>query len=273
MSFMAKAGDDLKEMKMDKVVAPFVPAPQKFYEVSDLLGLLYHNRGLKQRLYHYPVFAAMAERPIFQSLGADQGVQKLLDSAPLSEILQNEKVQEVYTNADLFNEFMAMDLKDLRTYLETGVSPKFSEEKILGRWAYDVDASLQLNKNSKSDMPASTWYRLKREVQERFKGAQFTAYYDKKAALKLSAAMEGKSSPIQPFGVLPNKQTNYISVWWNTNASYSASGTWSGSAPNYFVELSNKNGKHTSEAKLSGNNNKLSFEFEGKQVAFDRLPD
>ncbi len=273
MWFMAKAGNDLKDTKMDKVVAPFNPAPKKFYEVSDLLGLLYHNRGLKQRLYNYPVFASMSERPIFQALGSDAATQKLLDSAPLSEILANEKVQEVYTNTDLFNEFMAMDLKDLRTYLETGVSPKFAEEKILGRWAYDADTSLQLNKRSKSDMPMSTWYRLKREVMERFKGAQFTAYHDNKASLKISPLVEGKASPVTPYGLRPDKTTNYVSVWWNSNATYSATGKWSGSAPTYFVELSNKNGKNSSEAKLSANNTKLSFEFEGKQVAFDRLAD
>ncbi len=273
MWFMAKAGNDLKDTKMDKVVAPFNPAPQKFYEVSDLLGLLYHNRGLKQRLYNYPVFAAMAERPIFQALGSDPGVQKLVDSGTLSEMLQHEKIQEVYTNADLFNEFMALDLKDVKQYLETGASPKFADERILGRWAYDFDTSLQLNKRSKSDIPASTWYRLKREIADRFKGAQFTAYYDKKVTLTISPAVEGKTSPVQPFGVLPNKQTNYVSVWWNTNATYSASGTWKGSAPTYIVELSNKNGKKSSEAKLTDNNSKLTFEFEGKKVAFDRLPD
>jgi uncharacterized membrane protein required for colicin V production len=272
MKFMAKGAQDLKETKMDKVVAPFNPAPKKFFEVSDILGLLYHNRGLKQRLYNYPVFAAMAERPMFQALGSDQGVQKLVDAAPLSELLANEKVQEVYTNADLYNEFMAMDLKDVRTYLETGVSPKFAEEKILGRWAYDVDATLALNKASKSDMPASTWFRLKRELTDKYKGSAFTAFYDKKAALKISSAMEGKGSPVTPYPAA-NRQTNYIAVWWNTNATYSASGTWNGAAPVYMVDLSNKNGKHRSEVKLSENNRRLSFEFEEQQLAFDRLPD
>jgi len=200
-------------------------------------------------------------------------VQKLIDTAPLSEMLEHEKIQEVYTNADLYNEFMAMDLKDIRQYVETGASPKYSDEKILGRWTYNVDTTLELNKRSIQDMPASTWFRLKRELAERFKGSQFTAFYDKKATFKISAAMEGKTSPMQPWGVLPNRQTNYVSVWWNTNATYSASGTWNGSTPAYIVELSNKNGKNTSEAKLTENNTRLSFEFEDKQIAFDRLLD
>jgi hypothetical protein len=272
MKLMAKGAQDLKDTQMDKVVAPFNPAPKKFYEVSDILGLLYHNRGLKQRLYNYPVFASMSERPVFQALGADPGVQKLVDSAPLSELLANEKVQEVYTNADLYNEFMAMDLNDLRQYLQTGASPKFAEEKILGRWAFDVDATLDMNKRTKADMPASVWSRLKRELMDKFKGAEFTAFHDKKAALKISSAVEGKGSPVTPFPAA-NRQTNYIAVWLTTNATYSASGTWSGSAPMYMVELSNKNGKNSSQAKLSENDRRLSFEFEDKELAFDRLPD
>lgn len=273
MWFMAKAGRDLSDTRMDKVVGSFNPAPKKFYEVSDLLGLLYHNRGLKQRLYNYPVFAAMAERPMFQALGADTAAQKLLDTAPLSEILQYDKIQEVYTNSAFYDELMAMDLKDLKQYLETGASPKFAEEKILGRWAFDMDTSIQLNKRTKSDMPASTWVRLRREVQDRFKGAQLTAFHDKKVTLKISTAVEGKTSPMTPFGVRPDKTTNYMAVWLNTNATYSANGAWSGSAPSYVFELSNKNGKHTSEVKMDEKSTRISFEFEGKQLAFDRLPD
>jgi hypothetical protein len=275
MSFVASAAEDLQATGMDKVVAPFNPAPDKYYDVSDLLGLLYNNRGLKDRLYNYPVFAAMAERPIFKDLGADQGVQKMIDSgAPLSELLANDKVREVYTNADLYNEFMAMDLKDLRAYLETGVSPKFAEEKILGRWAYDVDTTLQLNKRAKADIAASVWVKLSKELRERYKDALLTTYYDKKAALKLSAAMEGKGSPMRGVPV-PNRpgQTNYVALWLNTNASTSASGTWSGTAPNYAIELNNKGGKHSSAVKMDADNTKLSFTFEGKQVAFERLAD
>jgi hypothetical protein len=66
-------------------------------------------------------------------------------------------------------------------------------------------------------------------------------------------------------------QTNYIALWLTTNATYSANGKWSGSAPNYLVTLGNKNGTKTSEAVLDGNS--LSFQFEGKALAFTRLSD
>lgn len=272
LSFVAKSAQDMKDTSMDKVVAPFNPAPPKYFETSDLLGMLYHNRGLRERLYNYPVFAAMAERPLFREMGADKGLQASIEGgAKLSELLENPKVQEVVTNTELYSEFMAVDIADLRQYLETGVSPKFSEEKILGRWAFDIDSTLQANKRRNNDIGASQWTRLQRELQDRFKGSELTTFFDNKAALVLSPGIEGKTSPMVPRGVLPNRQTNYVALWLNTNATFSASGKWSGAAPNYLITLGNKNGSATSEAKVA--NNRVAFKFEGNDVVYEKIPD
>lgn len=272
LSAVAKAAEDLQSTKMDKVVAPFNPAPPKYFQTSDILGLLYHNRPLVDRAENYPVFAAMADRPMFQAMGSDAEVQQVVHSpSTLEELLANPKIHEAITNAELYTEFTSVDMADLRTYLETGASPKFATERILGRWGYDLASTLNLNKALKPDVVFSTWVRLRAELTERFNGTVFTAFYNNKAALKLSPRLEGKGTPFLPGLRLPNGQTNMIAKWLTTNASYSALGKWSGAAPDYLVTLGNKNGTATSEAKLE--NNRLSFQFEEKALSFVKLPD
>ena len=102
------------------------------------------------------------------------------------------------------------------------------------------------------------------------KGAVFSAYYDNKARLNLAPGMEGKPSPLVPGQRLPNGQTNMVPRWFHPGPAYSATGKWSGTAPNYLVTLANKNGSATSQAKVQGG--KLVFQFEGKALAFEKLP-
>jgi hypothetical protein len=275
LSFLGKAAEDLKNTNMDKVVAPFNPAPDRYFDSSDTLGLLYHNRDLFDRLGNYPVFAAMAQQPIYQSLGADKELQALIKSrGSFQEILGNPTVQNVMSNSSIVTNVMEIDVLDLNQFLTTGVSPKFENEKILGRWSYDLLATLRLNKALKPDVTASTWFRLKNELSERFDDSLFRAFYDNTAKLTLTTNMEAKATPYEPRRVpLPNGQirTNFVALWFTTNASYSAIGKWSGSAPNYLITLGNKNGTATSEGKLE--DNRLSFQFEGKALSFTRLPD
>ncbi len=221
----------------------------------------------------------MAERPVFKEMGKDQELQKKLEgNATLSEILDNPHIQEVVTNMDIVNELLAVDIKDLRTYLETGKSPKFAQEKILGRWSYDLNTSLRLTRRAKSDFSVQDWKRIKTEMADRYDGAVFTAFYDNKANLKLSAFAEGKTSPMVGIPRPPNwpanrpYQTNYVAAWLDTNASHSATGEWNGSPGNYTVNLSHKGGKSASQVQMIGDR-LMAFEFERRMLVFEPLLD
>jgi hypothetical protein len=278
LSFLGKAAGDLQSTRMDKVVASFNPASEKYFDGSDIAGLLFHNRGLVDRLYNYPVFAAMAEESAFKDLGKDKELQaQIKGQASLNEIFAHPKVQEVVSNnPSIITNVINLDFKDLKQYLETGVSPKFATEKILGDWAFDVLTTLQLNRKQQPEAGRSAWFRLKNELTERFTNCVFTAFYDNKAKLTLAPNRDGRASPLQPVPVqVPGRpgqfQTNFVALWFTTNATFSAAGKWSGSAPNYLISLGNKNGTATSEGKLE--DKKLSFQFEGKALAFMRLND
>ena len=278
LSTLGKAAEDLQSTRMDKVVAPFNPATEKYFDGSDIAGLLYHNRSLVDRLYNYPVFAAMAEDVAFQNLGKDKELQaQIKGQASLNEILGDPKVQEVLSNSPVvITNIIDLDFKDLKQYLETGVSPKFAAEKILGNWAYDELTTLRLNREMQSDIGAIAWLRLKTELLQRFENCVFSAFYDHKAKLVLAPNMEGRASPTQPVPTpVPGRpgqfRTNYVALWLTTNAAYSATGKWSGSAPNYLVTLGNRSGTATSEGKLEDKS--LSLKFDGKALAFTRLND
>ncbi|HEY0550425.1 MAG TPA: CvpA family protein [Verrucomicrobiae bacterium] len=275
LSFLGKAAEDLKNTSMDKVVAPFNPAPPRYFDTADTLGLLHHNRNLIDRLETYPVFAAMAQQPIYQTLAADKELQSLIKSkGSFEEIMANATVQNVISNSDIVTNVMQIDVLDLNQYLETGVSPKFEKEKILGRWSYDLLTTLRMNKALKPDVTATTWVRLKKELSERFDDSLFMAFHDNLAKFQLATNMEGKASPLEPRPRrLPNGQiqTNYFPLWLTSNALYSATGKWSGSAPNYLITLGNKTGSATSEGRLQDGS--LAFQFEGKALLFTRLPD
>jgi hypothetical protein len=261
---------------MDKVVAPFNPAPTNYFDTADTLGLLYHNRNLIDRLENYPIFAAMAEQPIYKTLGADKELQALIKSkGSFEEIMANPTVSEVVSNTDLVKIVLEMDVLDLKEYLETGVSPKFSQEKLLGRWRYDLAESIRLNKALKPDVAASTWFRVKNELVERFDDSVFTAFHDNSAKFMITTNMDGRASPMYnlPPVRLPNGRvvTNSAPRWALTNALSSATGKWSGSAPNYLISLNSRAGATTVEGTLK--NDSLSFQVAGKALAFKRMAD
>lgn len=269
-SFLGKSAVDLQTTRMDEVVAPFNPVGEKYLDGADLAGLLYHNRSLVDRLYKYPVFASLAEEGPYRALGSDKALQSMIKSqASLNEILSQPGVQEVVSNTDIATRVMDLDFKDLHEYLKTGVSAKYAQEKILGTWGFDELATLQLNKKLRPEVLASAWFRLKSELGERFDKSEFTAFHDNKTKFQLTPNMEGRGSPFTAGARLPNGQTNYVARWFTTNASYSAVGKWSGTAPNYLVTLGNRNGTASAEGKLEGS--QLSFQFEGKALSFTRL--
>ena len=276
LSFLGRSAEDLKETQMDKVVGSFNPAKSNYFDAADTLGLLYHNRNLIDRLKNYPVFAAMGEQPIYKSLGADKELQALIkNKGSFEEILANPTVREVISNSDIATRVMEIDVLDLKEFLETGVSPKFSQEKLLGRWSFDLPASIQLNKALKPEVPASVWFRVKNELVERFDEAVFTAYHDNTSKFMLATNVDGRGSPFYnlPPVRLANGRvvTNSAPRWFTTNALSSATGKWSGSAPNYLITLTSRGGSATVEGTLQ--DNRLSFQLAGKALSFERIPD
>ena len=119
---------DLQATGTDKAVAGFVPANNFYYDAVDIVGLIFHNPLLQSRLSTYPPFLGLSERPEFKEFAKDTKFQEFWQSSPsLGEFMANEKVGKLVQNPEMYTNVVGLlqgDLKDLRTYLETGNSPE-----------------------------------------------------------------------------------------------------------------------------------------------------
>lgn len=191
VNFINKARAQIHDTKVDKVVAGYDPAPENFYEAADIIGLLKNNRLLYSRLSKYPVFLSLGERKEFQDIANDPQVNELIQrQSKIGEIINNPKVQGVVTNAEIatqIGQLLGPDLKDLHEYLLTGKSAKYDDEKILGFWTLNVDATVAQEKVSN---PKITPFQLKQLKQTKYSGIRgmtFIATTDNKAFLKKGA--------------------------------------------------------------------------------------
>jgi hypothetical protein len=186
LRFVSQARRDLQDTQFAKMAAAFDPASRTYYEVADLLGLIYNNPVLETRLTSYPPLLVLADRTEFQQIGDDTELnEKIKSQASIVEIANHPKVQAVLANQEILNYLLGLDLQDLRRYLETGKSELFEEEKILGRWRVDAWATLILQKRNKPDITASEMGRLKRLAINLFPNITLLATVDNKAILKV----------------------------------------------------------------------------------------
>jgi phosphate/sulfate permease len=193
LRYLNQAKYDLRSTGLEKSVAALDPMPPKYYEVADLLGLIYQNPILQSRLSQYPPFLTLRERPEFQEIAKDKDFNSmLLSKVQVTEIVNNPKTQALINNQEITQELLQQDLKDLRQYLETGKSPKYDDEKILGRWKLDTYATVAQERRKKPDMSASEMTRLKKQINELMAGVSFVATTDNKATLTVEMSEQMK---------------------------------------------------------------------------------
>ncbi len=185
LRYLNQARYDLEKTGLDKVVAPLASAPPSYYEASDAIGMIYQNPLLHNRLSNYPPFLGMSDRPEFQEIANDQGViSKLQTKASIIEILNEPKIQAIINNPEIVDQFRQVNLKDLQDYLKTGKSPKYYDEKILGRWEIDSDSMIVHMRKMKPNITASELLALKRAAAA-LAGTTLTALVDGRMELKV----------------------------------------------------------------------------------------
>jgi len=213
LRLLNKAGRDLQAVGLAKAVAAIEPVTPVFYEVSDFLGFICQNPLLDGRLARYPLFLSYSDRPEFKEIASDQDYINLrLRRAPITQVLNLPKMQAILKDRQLQEEIWSRtlpDLADLRTYLETGKSPKFDQEKILGRWDFDKNGSIGVLKRSRSNLTSSYLRYLRLVYYPLLAKTTFMATPEKQAFLRdlgrlkpaaSPAAGPGRRPPGQPVG-------------------------------------------------------------------------
>ncbi len=187
----SQARRDLQTTGLDKAVAPFDPMPPRYYEASDILGLIYQNPLLLNRLSRYPTFLLFENRQEFQELAGDAEFnQMLLSKGDIVQIVKNPKLQAVLQNPEIVQELLGQDLNDLRAYLETGVSPRYEEERILGKWKLDPYPTMAQERKRNPEMSSTQMRRLKLVMTEIMSGVAVIATTDNKIAIKAEGVAE-----------------------------------------------------------------------------------
>ncbi len=194
VSYVNQLRNDMAQSGWDKIFASLDRTPAQDYAIDDILGLIHANPLLQGRVQNYPPFLALGERSEFTELGADADFQKLLqDRAGFTAIYTHPKSQAILGNAELRQLLLATDLKDLKTYLETGKSPKFDDEKLLGRWRADVGSTVTDARRKRTNLQPADLKALRFMLNTVLKQASLTAYTDGRYVLKVPVPVAPKA--------------------------------------------------------------------------------
>ncbi len=212
-----QAGRDLQSTGLLRAVAAIDPMPNSYYESADLVGVIYFNPLADSRLSRYPLFLALGERPEFQAMDKDKDFADLrAKQVPVMELANHPTMQSVLNNIELVNEIWALtkpNLKDLRVYLETGKSPLYDKDKILGRWLFDLNDTLSHLKNKKIDIGSGELLRQKKAMSASFMQTKFLAAADKQAIFKGAVQLKPATAPSDPQQAIQGK-------WEGTDTKY-----------------------------------------------------
>lgn len=187
MKILNRLGADLQSTGMNKVGAAVNSMPSSYYDAADIVGLIYNNPSLADRLSRYPDIITLAEKPELQDLANDADLARMREQqVPVSQLLEHPKVKAVLDNKQLLQTIwstLTPDLKDLRMYLETGKSEKFDSEKILGVWSFNAMATTAAFRKNKPTV-SLTEMKTFRQWMRGFSDTTFAAGPDHVAVVK-----------------------------------------------------------------------------------------
>ena len=212
MRLINRISDDMNATEMTKAVAPFMPKSELYYDGADVVANIFHTPLLQRRLANYPPFLLVGDNDQFSGL-SDKGFQGdwLKGSLTFGTFVNHEKVKPLIENNDVVTNVLGMlggDFKDLKVYLETGKSPKYDEERILGHWEFDYKASVNATRRKKVNMGSAQLTQLRRFLAATFLKSVLTTTVDQKAQLKHATA-DGKPPRITK-GTWKNVDGKYV---------------------------------------------------------------
>jgi hypothetical protein len=102
--------------------------------------------------------------------------------------MNHPRIQAIAKNAEIVRELAQLDFKDLHQYLQTGVSPKYEDQEILGRWHLNLKVTLAELKKALPKLPASAWKIVRKALTK--SAMSLTATTDNKVFVKVQAKEE-----------------------------------------------------------------------------------
>jgi uncharacterized membrane protein required for colicin V production len=193
-----QAARDLQSTGFDKTARAFDQMPQSYYDAADLAGLIYQNSLLEARLARYPAFLALAEKPEFQALNNPDFSAMRLRQESISQVLDYGPVKDIWGNPETLRMIWGIvepNLKDLKAFLETGQSPKFAEEPILGRWNFTARGTVAFIRRSSPNISSTEMARLRNTLTALFSKSRLVVGTDNFLAVKDWPTLKKPANP------------------------------------------------------------------------------
>lgn len=142
--------ESLGSSGLEKFIAAWDPLPDKFYDLADVVGLLYHNPSAARRLQAYPGTIGLAEQPELLNIARDTAFHAAwARRPPLKELLAHDHVRAIFRNRTLADSILAVDARDAFSFLKDGRTTKYTNEPILGRWEIHIPSTVvEVGKNN-----------------------------------------------------------------------------------------------------------------------------
>lgn len=187
MRVLNRLGKDLQSSGFSKV-GRAVDSRELWYDAADLGGLLYNNPLAEARLSRYPGVLGLAERPEFKDMGSDKEFAEMRQKRePIQGLLNSSRIKAITEKPELLTTIwttVSPDIKDLDNYLKTGLSPKYDSEKILGRWAFDVNYAMIVYRRTKPNLPSAEVLKVKKWMTAAFAQTELVAMTDRQLLIK-----------------------------------------------------------------------------------------
>jgi hypothetical protein len=249
-----RMGLDLQDTGVIRAARAINPLPEIYFKTADLAGLIYQNPQLLDRLSAYPPFLSLAERDDFKQLGHDTDFQNAWKShAPIGQLLDNPQATAIWKDGDKSEAIWILvqaNFDDLNSYLQTGRSAKFDSEKILGRWNFNVSASLNALGRTRQNIPSSEMRAMEALWTPAYAQTTFVAGADGQAFLK----------NLPHFKSQPNQPATFDTATWQ--------GQWKSDGDNYGVTLTSSGTGKSATATIDGS--QLTLKTDTDTWIFDR---
>lgn len=152
----------LKESGFEKFAAAMDRTPEKFYQGSDIIGMMYSNPQLQGRMMHYPLFLSLSGTPEFVKLLAGPETKQILDNkAPITRWLDTNSMRLLKNNF-IKSQLKQVDTADLLEFCKTGKSAKYDSELVIGVWEINLAPTISAVKQNHPDVTPPTLLQLKR---------------------------------------------------------------------------------------------------------------
>ena len=263
LKLVNKVSGDLSGSGFDRVAVGVGQASPAFFQTADVVGLLYHNPELQDRLHEYPLFMSLAENADLQAILTNATFAPLLPAKTnVSLILKDPATPQLIAHGEIQRMMKEVDLADLANFLQTGTSEKYAKEPLVGKWQVDLRETMNAFRRANPKVSVVDANRLVVLMRIAISDYTLTATPDDKIYVK------GKRDPLS-FVAMATPRFAFPPLDPAAPIKNVLTGSWKKEGDNYQFTLQSPAGEKTADAKLVGN--KITTQIGANSVVFARM--